>query len=164
MKHLALASILALTAGLATPALAQVPTATNSLTIPVSGAGEGATFEGTLEIKRFVEKDGGLVAQGTLTGVVTTAEGVVGSVVKNVAVPAVVDPAQATCDILHLDLGPLALDLLGLKINLSQVVLDITAEAGPGNLLGNLLCAVVNLLNDPSGLARLLNNILAILG
>ena len=30
--------------------------------------------------------------------------------------------------------------------------------------IGNLLCAVVNLLNDPAGLARLLNDILAILG
>ena len=31
------------------------------------------------------------------------------------------------------------------------------------HLLGNLLCAVTNLLNDPSGLARLLNSILDIL-
>ena len=29
-------------------------------------------------------------------------------------------------------------------------MLDITAESGAGNLLGNLLCAVVNLLNDPT--------------
>jgi hypothetical protein len=55
------------------------------------------------------------------------------------------------------------LDLLGLQINLSQIVLDITAEAGAGNLLGNLLCAVANLLNDPSGLTRLLNSILDLL-
>jgi hypothetical protein len=45
---------------------------------------------------------------------------------------------QATCDILHLDLGPLAIDLLGLQIDLSRVVLDVVAEAGAGNLLGNL--------------------------
>ena len=44
------------------------------------------------------------------------------------------------------------------------IVLDITAESGPGNLLGNLLCAVAGLLDNPSGLARLLNQILAILG
>jgi hypothetical protein len=51
---------------------------------------------------------------------------------------------------------PLDLDVLGLQIDLSQIVLDITAEAGAGNLLGNLLCNVAGLLDDPSGLARLL--------
>jgi AraC-like DNA-binding protein len=70
---------------------------------------------------------------------------------------------DTTCQILHLDLGPLSLDVLGLQINLSRIILDITAQAGAGNLLGNLLCAVANLLNNPSGLARLLNSILAIL-
>jgi hypothetical protein len=58
----------------------------------------------------------------------------------------------------------LSLDILGLHIDLSRVVLDITAESGAGNLLGNLLCSVANLLNDPNGLARLLNQILGILG
>jgi hypothetical protein len=50
-----------------------------------------------------------------------------------------------------------------LNIDLSRVVLDITAIPGAGNLLGNLLCAVTNLLNNPSGLAQLLNQILDIL-
>jgi len=69
----------------------------------------------------------------------------------------------ATCDILHLDLGPLSLNLLGLQINLNEVILDVTAQTGAGNLLGNLLCAVTGLLDSPGGLARLLNDILAIL-
>jgi hypothetical protein len=47
---------------------------------------------------------------------------------------------------------------------LSRIVLDITAESGAGNLLGNLLCAVAGLLDNPSGLARRLNRILDILG
>jgi hypothetical protein len=47
---------------------------------------------------------------------------------------------------------------------LSQVILDIVAQSGPGNLLGNLLCAVVGLLDNPGGLARLLNDLLGILG
>ena len=71
--------------------------------------------------------------------------------------------AAAICPILHLDLGPLALDLLGLHIDLSRVILDITAVSGAGNLLGNLLCAVTGLLDNPTGLAALLNQILAIL-
>jgi len=41
----------------------------------------------------------------------------------------------------------LNLNLLGLTIVLQQVTLDIVAVPGPGNLLGNLLCGLVNLLN-----------------
>jgi hypothetical protein len=46
---------------------------------------------------------------------------------------------SGTCDILHLTLGPLDLNLLGLMVHLDRVVLDITAQSGPGQLLGNLL-------------------------
>jgi hypothetical protein len=61
-------------------------------------------------------------------------------------------------------LGPLDLDLLGLQVHLNQIVLDIDAAAGPGNLLGNLLCAVAGLLDNPGAqLTRLLNDILGIL-
>ena len=67
-----------------------------------------------------------------------------------------VSPNQV-CDVLFLDLGPLFLDVLGLTVDLSQIVLDINAVPGPGNLLGNLLCAVVNLLNGPGNLQGLLN-------
>ena len=77
----------------------------------------------------------------------------------------VVVPAQATgsCEILDLTLGPLDLDLLGLVVHLDQVHLNITAESGPGNLLGNLLCAVAGLLDNGGALtqiASLLNQIL----
>jgi hypothetical protein len=93
---------------------------------------------------------------------VTDATGATTSVMRTVTMPAAV--AEATCSILHLDLGPLNLNLLGLQIDLSRIILDITAVPGAGNLLGNLLCGVANLLNDPSGLAGLLNRILDILG
>ena len=55
---------------------------------------------------------------------------------------------------LHLVLGPLDLDLLGLVVHLDKVVLDITAVPGAGALLGNLLCAVVGLL-DGTGIGGL---------
>lgn len=58
------------------------------------------------------------------------------------------------------------LDLLGLVIDLNRVVLDITAGSGPGNLLGNLLCAVTGLLDgggNTNGVTNLLNQILAVL-
>lgn len=74
---------------------------------------------------------------------------------------------SASCDILNLVLGPLDLNLLGLQIDLAQVVLDITAVPGPGNLLGNLLCAVAGLLDGggPGGaIANLLNRLFGLLG
>jgi hypothetical protein len=165
MKRLAIATLMFFTAGIMTPAIAaaQAKAPASPLSIPVAGAGAGAVFTGTFQLQKFAtDQAGQLVASGLLTGIVTTATGATTSVVRTISLPAAV--TQATCDILHLDLGPLNLDLLGLQINLSQIVLDITAQAGAGNLLGNLLCAVANLLNNPSGLADLLNRILAILG
>lgn len=58
-------------------------------------------------------------------------------------------PVPAGCTVLHLVLGPLDLNLLGLAIVLQQVTLDIVAVPGPGNLLGNLLCAIVGLFPAP---------------
>jgi hypothetical protein len=78
--------------------------------------------------------------------------------------------AATTCTILHLVLGPLDLNLLGLKVHLNRVVLDITAQSGSGNLLGNLLCAVAHLLDNTSPsaldlfrLSSLLNRILGLI-
>ncbi|MGH9311273.1 MAG: hypothetical protein ACRD1U_17990 [Vicinamibacterales bacterium] len=162
MKRIALALIL-LAASVAVPATAAAQAPSDGMSIPVVGTASGGTFTGIFELQRFAARGGELTAVGTLTGTLTnTATGVTTSIVRTISLPAVV--TQATCEILHLDLGPLSLDLLGLQVNLSRIVLDITAESGPGNLLGNLLCAVANLLNDPSGLARLLNQILAAIG
>ena len=68
-------------------------------------------------------------------------------------------PEPDTCPILHLDLGPLDLNLLGLHVHLNEVILDIEAIPGPGNLLGNLLCAVAHLL-DGVDLGGVLGNLL----
>ena len=75
--------------------------------------------------------------------------------------------AQASCDVLFLDLGPLHLDLLGLTVDLAEVILDINAVTGAGNLLGNLLCALLGLLDGIALLSIItqlldtINNILA---
>jgi hypothetical protein len=55
-----------------------------------------------------------------------------------------------TTPILHLQLNPIHLNLLGLTVDTSKICLDITAQAGPGNLLGNLLSSAANLLNGPN--------------
>jgi len=60
---------------------------------------------------------------------------------------------------LHLDLGPLDLNLLGLHVHLNEVVLNIEAIPGAGNLLGNLLCAIAGLL-DNVDLGGVLGNLL----
>lgn len=61
----------------------------------------------------------------------------------------ILDGSGTTCSVLHLELGPLTLNLLGLEVNLDDcadgpVVVDITAERGNGKLLGNLLCGLLN--------------------
>ncbi|MEU4690710.1 hypothetical protein [Actinoplanes sp. NPDC023714] len=136
------------------------------LNIPITGATEDAgTFAGTFTPESFAARDGGLVAVGTLTGTLTDAAGdTVGTVSQPVAMPVAV--AQATCRILDLTLGPLHLDLLGLVVDLNRVHLTITAESAPGNLLGNLLCAITHLLDQNPGagaLAALLNALLRLL-
>jgi hypothetical protein len=150
-----------ISAGAAPRALAQTQTRPQAVSVPVVGTGSGATFNGAFQLQRFATQDGAVVAVGLLTGTVTTAAGAVTSIARTVTLPVAI--GETTCEILHLDLGPLSLDLLGLQVDLSRVVLDITAQAGAGNLLGNLLCAVAGLLDNPGGLARLLNQILSAL-
>ena len=68
-------------------------------------------------------------------------------------------PTQPTCPILDLDIGAIHLNLLGLVVDLAPVHLDIVAQSGSGNLLGNLLCAVANLLNGGTLLGGLLTQL-----
>jgi hypothetical protein len=155
------APALALTVALLAPSAA-IAQQSQGVSIPIVGTvGGGGTFSGVFNLTSFSVQNGQVVANGTVSGLLTTATGVVTSVLQSVALP--VSVTQATCQILHLDIGPIFLDLLGLQVDLSRIVLDITAVSGAGNLLGNLLCAVAGLLNNPGGLAALLNKILAAL-
>jgi hypothetical protein len=147
--------------------LAQVP-ATGTITNITSGV---VSQVGSLRIDRFAVENGRLVAKAAVrdtAGRFITKATLPVSNMRATGSRAGLSFQQATCRILHLELGPLDLNLLGLRIQLNRVVLDITAERGPGNLLGNLLCAVAGLLNGPSPsleqLSALLNRILGILG
>jgi hypothetical protein len=166
-----LITLAVLVALLASFAFTPARSASAQVAIPVTGTftdalGGTGTFAGSFDIQRFTARGGQLLAIGTLTGTLTDSLGtVLGTVTRQITLP--VGVAQASCEILDLTLGPLDLNLLGLVVHLDVVHLDITAEQGPGNLLGNLLCAVAGLLdNTPSlaGLAQLLNQILNILG
>ena len=159
-----LLSLLVLLFGLVAATQAAKPQ--GGLEVPVTGP----NFTGTFTIDRFVAVDGKAHAVGLVKGVVGTGEAAK-SVVTNVSWPVASgqDPAgavtqQAVCEILNLVLGPLHLDLLGLVIDLNQVILNITAVSGAGNLLGNLLCSIVGLLDQPSlvdQLVKLLNQLLS---
>jgi len=66
------------------------------------------------------------------------------------------DPAVS---ILHLRIDPIHLDLLGLKVDTSAICLDVGAQPGAGNLLGNLLAGVANALNGGLPLGGILGGL-----
>ena len=145
-------------------------TAQNRLTVPITGtvtdaAGTASALAGTFTLQRFQRVGDQVLAIGSLVGTLTdTATGAVRNIVTQVALP--VADIDGSCEVLHLELGPLDLNLLGLQVHLDQVVLDITAVPGSGNLLGNLLCSIAGLLDggNLNTLVGLLNELLNILG
>ena len=150
-----------------------VQRATTRVLVTGQIANAGGVFNGILKVTHVAvdSATGALSAAGTLSGTLTNAAGQVIGTVTNQAVSNIpLASVTGSCTILTLNLGPLDLNLLGLMVHLNQVVLNITAQPGPGNLLGNLLCAVANLLNGGNltnlltQLTGLLNQILGALG
>lgn len=166
LKASLLVAVVAITAitVVAAPAAQAAAPSTGSVIVPVTGTNSatGATFAGNYTITGFKTVNGALQAVGTLTGTLTSATGSVLGTVTNLPVTIPIGTAGGSCQVLDLTLGPLHLDLLGLVVDLNQVHLTITAQQGAGNLLGNLLCSVANLLNsnNTTGLSGLLNQIL----
>jgi hypothetical protein len=138
----------------------------------VGRTSEGDRVTGSFTPIKAVNRDGVLYMKGFLEGRIKDAgpdtkfSGVKLIPVKKINGQSLTDgklaSSAAACDILNLVLGPLDLNILGLRIQLNRVVLDITAVPGAGNLLGNLLCAVVGLL-DGSPLAGLLGQLRTLL-
>ena len=140
---------------------------------PITGTTEdGRKIKGSFTPSSFyVNEEGKLEVTGTAVGKVV-GKGAPESF-KDEEATATVEDAIAgapsggqavggTCDILNLVLGPLDLNVLGLEIHLDTVVLDIIANPA-GGLLGDLLCAVANLL-DGGLLDQLLGVLEDILG
>jgi hypothetical protein len=148
---------------------AQRGTLTSTVAGTFSNADGQGTFAGTFTPSKFSVVNGVLEATGVVKGTMTDANGSsLGTVNQTATMPVdrTAAPDAAGCGILNLTLGPLNLNLLGLVVTLNQVHLTITAVPGVGNLLGNLLCAVTNLLNGTGSLSAisvLLNAILALL-
>jgi len=171
----------AVPASTAAPSQRSSSTSANGYTSHVIGTfGHSGTLRGHFVPKRSYVVGGVTKIQGDMTVTLRRASGaLVGRVTRHdVALPirrsgahlpaaTSAASAAASCTILHLVLGPLDLNLLGLHVHLNRVVLDITAQSGAGNLLGNLLCAVAHLLDMTSPsllnllqLANLLNRII----
>jgi hypothetical protein len=152
-------------------------------TMPISGvAKNGKKFTGSYGIQRFVVKDGKVWADGTVKGRLNGRRVTRGNVMMPASLTDASNTAQtsqaATCQILHLVLGPITLNLLGLHVTLGggtaanqPIVLDLTAQQG-GGLLGDLLCGLDNALGGQLGqltgqlqqLASTLNSIISLLG
>ena len=121
---------------------------------------DGSTLVGTVSITSFdYDNTDGLLVNGVLAGTVTALDGTITVVEQTFSNIAATLDSRRECQILFLDLGPIFLDVLGLQVDLSRIVLDITAVSGAGNLLGNLLCAIAGLLDPGTGLLDLIDNL-----
>jgi hypothetical protein len=167
----------------ATPGALTLPLA--GTVVDARGVG-AAKFSGTVTINRFArQSDGAIVAVGIARGSITTPGGqVVKTGLETVVLPVnrgvrtagfVTPPSAeprlvqvrftlaqaASCQILNLDIGGNAINLLGFMVNLSPITLDISGDsAGP---LGALACEIVALLGTAADVVGLLNDLLGLL-
>jgi hypothetical protein len=166
----AVAAFALLLVGGAGPAAAQSKPLTK--VVKMTGtAKNGKKFTGTYTIQRFTTRNGKLYAVGTLRGklkhrnVRRTNVRVPASVAQQAAATtsqAQIPPSANACTILSLHLGPIDLNLLGLRVRTNAIDALIEGVRGPGNLLGNLLCGITGLL-DQNALQGPLNQIAAAL-
>ena len=144
---------------------------------------DGGTFDGKVTIDELsYDEEEGLLMSGVVKGEAVSADGTAkdvketfenvpatlneeasGSTAQSASITQAAQAAEAGCDILNLDLGPIFLDLLGLQLDLSEINLDLTAVPGPGNLLGNLLCQVAGLLDSDGLLSGVLDQVSGLL-
>jgi len=134
------------------PHVQVAPTTTATTSLPVSITGVNLT--------NVIQN-----AQGAITGVTGTVTGLLAG--HTFTAPLTIGATQPTtagaCPVLDLQLGPINLNLLGLKVHTSQICLDITGQSGPGNLLGNLVCDVGNLLNGTTSLSSITGGVTGLL-
>ena len=168
---------------------AEQPFVPKPLVLPLSGVGsDGVTFKGTVAVQRFVHRGDNVFAIGAVSGSLSGPAGPIGTAVYlPVAFPVTVgngqsarmedgyiEPAsasahdygarvilaQTTCGVLHLDLGAVDLNLLGVAVTTTPVTIDINGDtAGP---LGNLVCTVLSTVDNVVRLVNLLNSVLGL--
>ena len=175
----AVAAFAVLLVGGAGPAAAQGTTKL-AKTVKMTGkAKNGKKFTGTYTIQRFATKNGKVYAvgklKGRLKGKSVTKRNVFApvSVARANAQSSQVPPIPPTpnaCQILSLHIGPIDLNLLGLRVRTNAIDALIEGVRGPGNLLGNLLCGITGILDPqaatpapPTVLSQVLTALLALL-
>ena len=118
-----------------------------AVVVPPAGANPGPSGAGgtssrlsiTAQITRFRASASGVVAQGTLTGKLSS-----GTSVSRDSAPvrfaAVAKPTGGRCNVITLRLAPLDLELLGVQVTTSHISLDVYGLKG--RVLGDLFCAL----------------------
>ena len=162
-----IAVLLLATAALAAQSGKQENDGSATLQLPIVGtAATGRTFAGTLSIQRFEARGDKVVAIGMVTG---TVAGVGTALVGPVTLPvevgagsqgAAAPTPQATCQVLHLNLGAVNLNLLGVQVTTLPIAIDLSGDSA--SPLGNLVCTIVATLNNVVGLVGLLNQLLGV--
>src|ERR1700760_779477 len=118
-----------------------------AVTAPSAGASPVSRHNGATssrlsmaaKITRFRPTSSGVVAQGTLTGKLSSGTGVSrDSAPVRFAVAA--KPRGGRCNVITLRLAPLDLELLGVQVTTSDISLDVYALKG--RVLGDLFCAL----------------------
>jgi hypothetical protein len=155
---------------------AQSKTAPNAVSMPVTGTfGVDGQFSGVLTINRFEQRGNDIFAVGFVRGVLsrgslTLGTGLAGEVSWPVTIkPSAtathatsrIGPLQTSCPVLSIALGPVDVNLLGFQVSLGAVTLDIGGESGTP--LGDLVCAISDLLGNVAGVVNLLNSLLSLL-
>jgi hypothetical protein len=178
LRLMALAMLLVILAPLG-HAMAKPKDEAGALTLPLAGTSPtGATFTGTFTVNRFVAQGSAVFAEGVLSGTVSSSGLPVGTALQvPVRLPvtgnwspvarrapgrgADIVLVQSTCGVLHIDLGAVNLNLLGIAFSTSPISLDLSGNtAGP---LGTLVCAVLGVVGSVANLVNLLNQILGAL-
>jgi hypothetical protein len=165
-----LALLLLATAGLADQSDKQEKGRSVSLQLPVTSA--AGTFSGTFSINRFEVRNDAIVAVGVVRGAIAgTGSVVAGEVAAPVTVGtasggaaasnAAVAQPQATCQVLHLDIGAVNLNVQGIIVATQPISIDISGDSAAP--LGNLVCTIESTLNNVVGLVGLLNQLLGTL-
>jgi hypothetical protein len=125
-------------------------TSENKLTnLSVSAKKGNAVFRGKFHIQEFREatqaEGGEIMAVGKLTGKVTDGDKSKRVSLDNVAMPVTITSSEiqtrAICQVLNLVLGPINLNLLGLRLRTNTIRIRLTADS-EGGILGSILCAL----------------------
>jgi hypothetical protein len=109
-----------------------------------------------MEIQDFVQRDGRLIALGTLSGQVTRTDGQLSvpvATLDQAAVEVRVSSVVATCDRLGLAFGPLPLDLHAPMVQVAPIRIDEADPSADGAMSQERLCTLAGQFQETPGLA-----------